>query len=532
MNPQIDNPNSGAFPPQATPEQQAFIQTLLEGKPCFLSARAGTGKTTTIKWAVQSLRKILKAQGRDNPQAVCAVAFNKANQQDLQKALGIDVQVMTLHGLGFKSLREALPGLDLEMGKVFEILKTHGSKLRKREVFSDTFRLVSCAKNWGLGYEGQLGPWKLKPLVPATWDAWADLKAHFELFNAKEEIAAEVLKESTRQAIEDGQIDFDDMVYLPVLLRLPVWSAERLIVDEAQDLSPLNLALLAKSPSKKWFVGDPFQCIYSWRGAQEDIIQSLGLPELPLTNCWRCSKEIIQEANKWVPDIRTDNPSEGPVQTLTWLPDFKRENPAVILGRRNSELVSLALQLRHSGVQGFIQGKSFVKTLEEILSQLKGSNLTSLLKSLNQWLDRMIESYPHKSGELKDYAECLALFLSEGRSRQAAEKLISESFTDTPAPGAWVLSTIHKAKGREWPRVYGLQWTDKANQPWQRKEERNLHYVAVTRAQKQFTWIAESAWKKEREDWRAPSGQRAQLTNREFEFTSGAFGWDYSGESA
>lgn len=173
-----------------------------------------------------------------------------------------------------------------------------------------------------------------------------------------------------------------------------------------------------------------------------------------------------------------------------------------------------------------------MKTLEEILSQLKGSNLTSLLKSLNQWLDKMLESYPHKSGELKDYAECLALFLSEGRSRQAAEKLISESFTDTPAPGAWVLSTIHKAKGREWPRVYGLQWTDKGNQPWQRKEERNLHYVAVTRAQKQFTWIAESAWKKEREDWRAPSGQRVQLPSREFEFTSGAFGWDYSGESA
>jgi superfamily I DNA/RNA helicase len=51
-----------------------------------------------------------------------------------------------------------------------------------------------------------------------------------------------------------------------------------------------------------------------------------------------------------------------------------------------------------------------------------------------------------------------------------------------------VLSTIHKAKGREWEVVL---WYDKANtcpskwarQQWQQDQEVNLQYVAATRAQ-------------------------------------------------
>ena len=50
-----------------------------------------------------------------------------------------------------------------------------------------------------------------------------------------------------------------------------------------------------------------------------------------------------------------------------------------------------------------------------------------------------------------------------------------------------VLSTIHKSKGREWQTVF---WLDRANlcpskwarQAWQKQQEKNLMYVAATRA--------------------------------------------------
>ena len=49
------------------------------------------------------------------------------------------------------------------------------------------------------------------------------------------------------------------------------------------------------------------------------------------------------------------------------------------------------------------------------------------------------------------------------------------------------LSTIHKSKGREWDRVFILGRTRYLPSPWARKEwqqlqEKNLEYVALTRA--------------------------------------------------
>jgi superfamily I DNA/RNA helicase len=74
---------------------------------------------------------------------------------------------------------------------------------------------------------------------------------------------------------------------------------------------------------------------------------------------------------------------------------------------------------------------------------------------------------------------------------------INSLFGDTPAgerPRVVTLSTIHKSKGREWPRV--LWWGANAYQPspfarqvWQQGQERNLMYVAATRAQETLVHV-------------------------------------------
>jgi superfamily I DNA/RNA helicase len=51
-----------------------------------------------------------------------------------------------------------------------------------------------------------------------------------------------------------------------------------------------------------------------------------------------------------------------------------------------------------------------------------------------------------------------------------------------------ILSSIHKAKGLEWPRVYilgrkQLMPSPYARQAWAQEQEKNLAYVAITRAQ-------------------------------------------------
>jgi superfamily I DNA/RNA helicase len=53
---------------------------------------------------------------------------------------------------------------------------------------------------------------------------------------------------------------------------------------------------------------------------------------------------------------------------------------------------------------------------------------------------------------------------------------------------------MHRAKGREWPRVFLLDYHARcpsyyAKKPWQIRQEYNLMYVALTRAQKELVFV-------------------------------------------
>lgn len=473
---------------KTTPEQLAFIETFYSGTPCFLSARAGTGKTTTIRLAFEEARR------RGIPSSsLSAVAFNKANQEDLARALGTGIKVSTIHSLGFQALRNFLGKVEINNSKLFEITKLQGLK---RKAFSDTMRLVSTAKNWGiLPLKEKALKFSLLEDIPENWKFLQD---YYELFEADINVARNILIESNKDALYHSQIDFDDMVYLPVVLDLKIFSTDFMVVDEAQDLSPLNLRLLSKSPSKISYVGDPFQCIYTWRGAKEDTVETLSLPILPLTESFRCSGNIIKEAQKYVPDIRTGNEEGLPVVRYYHLPDFSEKSPATILSRWNAQLISFALHLRGLHKQVYVLGRDLAKTLKEILENLKGTNSEALRMSLLSWRGKMIDKYPHKENEIEDLFRCLFVLLSEVSGKKEVEKLLDSLFTNSPSENAWTLSTIHRAKGKEWDIVYLLDWVPKnLHQPWQRQEDRNLRYVGVTRAKKQLFILDETAQKLE-----------------------------------
>ena len=72
---------------------------------------------------------------------------------------------------------------------------------------------------------------------------------------------------------------------------------------------------------------------------------------------------------------------------------------------------------------------------------------------------------------------------------------IQSLFSDD-RPGVW-LSTVHKAKGLEAPRVFILRpdklpmvW--KGQQPWEQIQELNLKYVAVTRAMEELVYVRQA----------------------------------------
>src|SRR5690606_4900346 len=80
---------------------------------------------------------------------------------------------------------------------------------------------------------------------------------------------------------------------------------DHVIVDEAQDLSPLQLKFLRAvgRHAKFWFIGDPDQSIYSFRGSHAGMIQQLiaesDLRFDLLTN-YRSSQAIVRHAGNVV----------------------------------------------------------------------------------------------------------------------------------------------------------------------------------------------------------------------------------------
>lgn len=98
---------------------------------------------------------------------------------------------------------------------------------------------------------------------------------------------------------------------------------DHVLVDESQDLSVLQLAFLrAIGPRAKfWFIGDPDQAIYSFRGAHSSMMHRL-LAEsdlrFDLTTNYRSSKAVVTHAN----NVIVNNPGR---MDLRWTAHRKEQ---------------------------------------------------------------------------------------------------------------------------------------------------------------------------------------------------------------
>ena len=64
-----------------------------------------------------------------------------------------------------------------------------------------------------------------------------------------------------------------------------------IMIDEAQDINPVQRSILQKTGLPLVAVGDPYQQIYSWRGAENALLQLPGR-EMYLTQSFRFGKDI------------------------------------------------------------------------------------------------------------------------------------------------------------------------------------------------------------------------------------------------
>lgn len=203
--------------------QEAVFDAVKNGSGhLVVRARAGSGKTTTI---LESLRRMRPGQ------RVLLCAFNAAIAKELESRAPRGVTVRTLHALGFGALMGAWPRTSVDKLRGRKLL---AATLGTRASFELGMVLSLCKARLtnDLGEVARMLAGKKLPMSP---DGSGEM--------TPDRVALAILETMERACTRDGTIDFDDQVFVPVAMGLPVGQFDMVLVDETQDMNAAQLAL-------------------------------------------------------------------------------------------------------------------------------------------------------------------------------------------------------------------------------------------------------------------------------------------------
>jgi DNA helicase-2/ATP-dependent DNA helicase PcrA len=288
-------------------DPQRIAAETTEG-PVLILAGAGSGKTK----ALTSRVAYLVAEKHVSPMNILAVTFTNKAAGEMRgrvlRLLGRDPQnrtylpfIGTFHSICMRILRAEATKIGLASN--FLIFDAGDSASAIKRVLRDLNiddkqaspshiqNLISSAKNELVG--------------PAEYARLAEGHA--------QEIAARVYPAYERLLLEAGALDFDDLIYrvvemfrrYPEILKQYQEQFKYIIVDEYQDTNHAQYQvtkLLAQSHHNICVVGDDWQSIYSWRGANFQNILDFekDYPEatvVKLEQNYRSTKNILDAAH-------------------------------------------------------------------------------------------------------------------------------------------------------------------------------------------------------------------------------------------
>jgi superfamily I DNA/RNA helicase len=448
-----------------TQEQEDIRKAISEGQSLGVNAVAGSGKTSTLLDCIDAV---------PHPTGLY-LAFNKANADELKARItrpGFEAKTMNGlgHGIWGKKLGKRLT---LNAAKVRDNLRAYLVEQRLKlqpEDFTNLCKAVSFAKAIGIG-SGILG----QPIPDR--DRWRNVIDERgidpELFDEYEGLLVDQLKLSVKQAW-DGLIDFDDQLYMPVMFKAIFPSYPFAAVDEAQDLSPLQHEMFARvKAEQRVVIGDPHQAIYAFRGASsssfDELMEKFTLQHLTLSYSFRCPKAVEPYAQAFVPHFKSfETNKEGSVWTVT-SPDITAGN--TIIGRFNAPLLRLAFEaLRQSTSINYL-GRDFLAGLKALHKKHPTPG------DLENWA-RIKIAEAKTDGARQRVEDQFSSLMTLHNTKGDVGNILDHLYDSSRSGNALTLSTVHKIKGMEAPRVTYL---DAKTEDYNDGQEGNLSYVALTR---------------------------------------------------
>jgi DNA helicase II / ATP-dependent DNA helicase PcrA len=486
-------PAPRAFVP--SPQQAAFLDDLVGTEShLLLEARAGTGKSTTCRQGAWALAR----KGRTSTYA----CFNSHIAREFQTDLPSACKAATLHSIGLGMVKGAFgSNVQIDADKLDRIADRYFPGKVARPVRRATIQLANLARDLLLDLNSDIETRNALHQTALRFDVDVPLAD-------REEVYAVVPVVLGQAAEETAVVDFGDMVWFPIVHNLtPSRQPDALFIDEAQDLNPIQHAMLDRicPDGRHVVIGDRYQSIYAWRGADSDSIPNLaaklaaedrGLGTLPLTVTRRCPALHVELARRIVPDIEPMPGSpDGLVEEVPPGSEVGWVEPGdMVLCRTNAPLVGLCYRLIRQNVKAIVRGRDIGKGLVSLVLRLRARDVKDLLGRLSEYrlkeTDKLVElRNPEPAiAALTDKCDTLAA-LCDGASTVAEVIARAETlFADTDENGAVLLSSVHRAKGLERDRVLILR-PELLPGPWAKspediRQELNVTYVAATRSKR------------------------------------------------
>lgn len=474
-----------------TDQQQAYIDRYRAGVDLVVEAGAGTGKSST-----------LRAGAQVDTRRAAYIAYNRSTADDADKSFPWHVQCSTAHGFAYRAVGKRYRG------------RINGAAKQPAKVTAEILARLNRSA-FDIGVDAGLHAPGIARLTLRTLDAWcksaddAVMPVHvpdtptLRPADRQGAVAAAVMLASTAWAdlVHDdtsgkGELPFEHNHYLKMwALTRPRLPVDVVMFDEAQDANPVMAGVIeAQTHAQRVAVGDASQAINGWNGAV-DAMTSWPWERLHLSQSFRFGPAVADLANLWLEALDAPLRLTG-LESLDTVVGYCPE-PDVILCRGNVAAIVAADREANDGRKvGMVGGTADVKRLAYAAKDLIAGRPTDhpQLYLFDDW-DAVREYAEDDGSDLLTFVKMIDRF-GPGWVLRLVADLVHERDAEV------VTSTVHKAKGREWPRVliagdFPQPDDVKPNgDPVElTREDGMLAYVATTRARElldpgSLGWIA------------------------------------------
>lgn len=471
-----------------TEEQTAALDLFSLEEDLVVEAGAGTGKTSTL---------VLMAE--DTTRTGRYLAFNRSIVEDAKRRMPGNMKVSTIHsaafgviGADFSHRLKSPRMMSWEIARILGIDDINvpvGGKEKRLGAPFLAGQVMEALRIFCQSADPEPSE-RHFPFIEGIDEPYADGRRSYQNNNLVAKYLLPNLDAAWRDACDPGgRLRYGHDRYLKMWERgmnlngsprPPRIGTDFIMVDEAQDLSPVMASIVEQQThAQRIYVGDSAQAIYGWMGAVNAIanVMETGVERTMLTKSFRFGQVIADVANdilELVPgiDMRlSGNPAINSTIDVVDAPD-------AFLSRTNAGTINRLFKEYEDGNKPhLLGGGKDVITFAKAAKDLQENGRTSFpeLACFESWGEvRMYVEEDAQGGELK---------LMVGIVDDFGADAIIEALHNQPteAKASIVLSTAHKAKGREWDKVY--LGDDFPGESKASPEELRLGYVAVTRAQ-------------------------------------------------